>query len=227
MDSVKTPSTPALTTPSPQFQTSTGESGGVFSNLFYIILAIVLILSILTFLGFNLLAIGGELDQKAVTIFGPALNKLLQNLGYSSGELLNDSSEAAAGVLKTGVDIADGTLHSVGNLLKASKGGKAADGDETDSEEKPEKKKKEKPSKLDSSINKGKASSQKEPKPDSGASSIQKSPSSKKSNWCLVGEYEGKRGCIEVGDQDKCMSGQVFPSQKMCLNPNFTKNPKP
>jgi hypothetical protein len=49
-------------------------------------------------------------------------------------------------------------------------------------------------------------------------------PSINNNKWCLVGEYEGKRGCISVSDEDKCLSGQVFPNQQMCLNPNLTQN---
>jgi hypothetical protein len=44
-----------------------------------------------------------------------------------------------------------------------------------------------------------------------------------KQGWCLVGEYQGKRGCIEVSEHDRCLSGQVFPNQKMCLNPTLTQ----
>ena len=57
---------------------------------------------------------------------------------------------------------------------------------------------------------------------DNSENPIQKPISSGKSGWCLVGEYANKRGCIEVSETDKCMSGQVFPNQKMCLNPNIT-----
>ena len=53
---------------------------------------------------------------------------------------------------------------------------------------------------------------------------IQKPITSNKTKWCLVGEYEGTRGCVEIAEGDKCMSNQVFPSQKMCLNPTMTNN---
>ena len=43
-------------------------------------------------------------------------------------------------------------------------------------------------------------------------------PSSKKAGWCLVGEYQGRRGCIEISDYDKCLSGKVFPNQGACMN---------
>ena len=52
-------------------------------------------------------------------------------------------------------------------------------------------------------------------------------PSSKKVGWCLVGEYEGRRGCIEISDYDKCLSGKVFPSQEICMNPTQTPNMQP
>ena len=58
-----------------------------------------------------------------------------------------------------------------------------------------------------------------QPVPDASVDPIQKPITAGKVNWCLVGEYQGKRGCIEVDDDSKCMSGQVFPSQNMCLNP--------
>ena len=42
-----------------------------------------------------------------------------------------------------------------------------------------------------------------------------------KSGWCLVGQEQGFRSCIEVGDFDKCMSGSIFPSKEICINPNL------
>jgi hypothetical protein len=39
--------------------------------------------------------------------------------------------------------------------------------------------------------------------------------------WCYTGQMrgaEGPRGCAPVGKMDKCMSGQIFPSQLSCLD---------
>ena len=60
-----------------------------------------------------------------------------------------------------------------------------------------------------------------QPMPDSTTNPIQNPITSAKAGWCLVGEYEGRRGCVAIGDQDKCLSGQVFPNQQMCLNPTM------
>jgi hypothetical protein len=47
------------------------------------------------------------------------------------------------------------------------------------------------------------------------------SSSSNKKGWCLIGSYEGIRSCSRVGEADTCMSGDIFPSQDICVNPNI------
>ena len=39
--------------------------------------------------------------------------------------------------------------------------------------------------------------------------------------WCFVGEDRGYRSCAEVGAADKCMSGNIFPSKEICVNPSL------
>jgi hypothetical protein len=42
-----------------------------------------------------------------------------------------------------------------------------------------------------------------------------------KSGWCYIGEDRGFRSCVQVGQQDSCMSGDIFPSQDICVNPSL------
>jgi hypothetical protein len=42
-----------------------------------------------------------------------------------------------------------------------------------------------------------------------------------KSGFCYVGEDRGYRTCVQVGQADKCMSGDIFPSKDVCINPNL------
>jgi hypothetical protein len=42
-----------------------------------------------------------------------------------------------------------------------------------------------------------------------------------KSGWCLVGQEQGFRSCIEVNEFDKCLSGDIFSSKEICINPNL------
>ena len=45
--------------------------------------------------------------------------------------------------------------------------------------------------------------------------------SSGKAGWCFIGEDLGVRTCSQVGVNDVCMSGDIFPSQEICMNPNL------
>jgi len=42
-----------------------------------------------------------------------------------------------------------------------------------------------------------------------------------KSGWCYIGEDRGFRSCVEVGPNDKCMSGDIFPTNDVCINPSL------
>jgi len=54
--------------------------------------------------------------------------------------------------------------------------------------------------------------------PDDSRSSIQ---TTGKSGWCYIGEEQGIRTCTEIGVNDVCMSGDIFPNQAICMNPNL------
>ena len=61
---------------------------------------------------------------------------------------------------------------------------------------------------------------------DDSYSNIQTSKATSKSGWCYIGEDRGFRSCINIGDNsigggDKCMSGDIFPTQNLCINPKL------
>jgi hypothetical protein len=204
-------SVPTNVITNPLNKTNILPSGSIFDNKNYIII-LLLILLILSFLGINILGISGNFIQTIVNIFGPLVTQILSVFGYTAGTLIDKSAEVVTNTAKTGIDIAGGTVGSIGDLIKdASRPG-------VDEKAKQQ---------LDNSINSSKQNENpkpKQPEADSSTNPIQKPITSNKAGWCLVGEYEGRRGCIQVGEQDKCLSGQVYPNQKMCLNPNLTQN---
>lgn len=169
-------------------------------NYMILILSTLLIASLL---GVNLFIIVGNAVQIIINIFKPLIYQLLAIFGYTAGTVINKTADITSDVARVGVDIAEGTVQSVGNLLKdASKG---AVNLQTKTE-------------LDLVIS--------EPKADNSESPIQNGPTMK-SSWCLIGEQNGRRGCVEVNDASKCMSGQVFPNAEMCVNPTQTPNMPP
>ena len=55
---------------------------------------------------------------------------------------------------------------------------------------------------------------------DDSTSRTQKHQSGK-AGYCYIGEDRGFRSCIKVDEGDKCMSGDIFPSEEICLNPTL------
>tara|TARA_B100001057_G_scaffold500170_2_gene613871 strand:- start:6208 stop:6852 length:645 start_codon:yes stop_codon:yes gene_type:complete len=174
-------------------------------NLLIIILVGLLVLS---FLGINLLLILGDLVQVIAKIFSPLVSQILSVFGYTTGTVIDKSEDVVTSVAKTGIDIAGGTIDSLADLLKnISK-------DNVDPSARSE---------LDNTLGtKGSLDLKKmlnQPEPDN-STTIQKPITSDKAKWCLVGEYEGKRGCVQVKDAGKCLSGQIFPTLQSCMNPS-------
>jgi len=143
----------------------------------------------------------GDSIQSVVNIT-KFVSKFLAAIGYSTGQVINVSSDVAADTVKTTVDVADGVVQNVGNLLIDA----SEEADPTTSS-------------LQKSMEQTKHRVHNEPSPDIPENTIQKSITSSKQNWCLVGEYQNRRGCISIADSDKCLSGQIFPNEQMCLNP--------
>jgi hypothetical protein len=44
-----------------------------------------------------------------------------------------------------------------------------------------------------------------------------------KQSWCFIGEDRGFRSCAPVGADDTCMSGDIFPTHEICVNPNLRR----
>jgi hypothetical protein len=175
----------------------------VNKNIIIIVLCALLILS---FAGINLLHILGNFMQYIVNLFGPVVRQLLSLIGYTTGSVIEKTADVATDVATAGVEVAGGTLQSLGNLLKTTGQGYSAVGANQP---------------LDSTINTGRASKSM-PMPSTSTNSIQNPIAASKAGWCLVGEYDGNRGCIEVNDSSKCLSGQIFPTQQLCVNPMRT-----
>jgi hypothetical protein len=58
------------------------------------------------------------------------------------------------------------------------------------------------------------------PRADDSTSSTQKHQSGK-AGYCYIGEDRGFRSCAKVEAGDKCMSGEVYARQEMCIDPTL------
>ena len=184
----------------PNIQTTTDTTLGIQNQTVIIVLIVFMGLS---FLGINIITIFKDLIESIISIFWPMIAQILSIFGYTTGSVINKTADVVGNVAKTGVDVAEGSLQSVGTILK-DVSRKNVNPATTNS--------------LDAALNVG-PTQYSEPHPDSTTNPIQNPISSGKAGWCLVGEYEGRRGCVSVGESDKCMSGQVYPSQAACITP--------
>ena len=154
-------------------------------KMFFIFLLLIIV--ILTYFGINVLHIFGDAIETGLSNLSPSFKSFFGLVGDSTGSAINNAADITAGAAKAGIDVAEGTVQSVGNIIIG-----------------------------DEAVGHGPRKSY-DPQPDAPEDPIQKSLASSKTKWCLVGEYQDKRGCIDISESDKCLSGQVFPNEEMCL----------
>ena len=166
---------------------------------------VLVVLIIFSLLGINILNMVGNVLQYLVNIFSPLITQILSLIAYTIGTIIHAVASLFTVTAKTGVDIAGGTLTSVGDLMKDASAGNLPNTD----------------------LNQSNNIRMNIPSYDDSNGIIQTPTSSKKSQWCLVGEYEGRRGCVEIGEADKCLSGELYPNAESCMNPTITNNSHP
>lgn len=74
---------------------------------------------------------------------------------------------------------------------------------------------------LDNSFDRSNKMNNNIPKPDDTGSLIQRGKRAIKPGYCYIGEDRGFRSCIKVGTADTCMSGEIYPTKDICINPTL------
>jgi len=187
-----------------------------------------LIVAILLFLGVNLFSYLGDFLQIVKEALAPLLKNILESLGYVVTETTKDVAQLSAEGAKLGIDVAAGTVESGVNVIQGQldidQG--SSSGNTNTNNNGQNNNQGNAPSKsfdsISSSLSGALADAEynSEPMPDDATSSTQRSGPSK-SGYCYIGEDRGFRSCIQVKDADTCMSGDIFPSQAICVNPSL------
>jgi len=192
---------------------SPGDSSGFFDSFKSINLTTwLLIILILAFLGFNIFVYLAKGTQDITSFFGPFLQKIFGTAIATTGQVVDVSAEGAkaivsgtAGVVNTGLTEVQ-SLTSSGTPIQS-----------TIPQPNPVSN-----TALNRALNTSKQqqslSSNEDYQANEAPSSIN---AGGKSGWCYIGEDRGFRSCAQVGVNDKCMSGDIFPSNEICINPNL------
>lgn len=179
----------------------------LFSSSYTIYILFFLILAVL---GINIFAYLGYFTDDTIGILKPLIFIGITTTSDISQDIISNSAEGT----KAATDIVAGTVNSAidttGNVLIQS-----SDDDEKELEEESV----DDYNKLQKDINEDNKPSNTVPEPDDVTSKTQKVKG--KSGFCYIGEDRGFRSCIEVGENDACMSGDIFPTNEICINPSL------
>ena len=228
--------------PSTAASDSSGSFMDFFSNLTWQTWLIVIL--ILAFLGINIFSYLQMGTEKTTDFFAP----VLKLFGYETLETTKQIIETSATGTKAGVDIVanttTGTINAIENKAKGTSNNLNSNTNTNTNNQvtgqQPNNSSKntqtiQDQQNMDSQINEledlqeqnlqkaldDSKSSNSGPRPDDSLSRIQASNGSGKAGWCFIGEDRGFRTCSQIGQNDQCMSGNIFPSQEICMNPNL------
>ena len=187
-------------------------------NSGYIRIGVIIV--ILLFLGVNIFSYLGDFFQNIKDTSAPIIGSILQNLGLVVTETTKDVTQITAEGAKLGVDVAAGTVESGIDVIQGQ-----LDMDQSGSQNNtstPTTNTNAKQGSLSASLTSALADAEynSEPLPDDATSSTQRAGPTK-SGYCYIGEDRGFRSCISVKDSDVCMSGEIFPSNEICVNPSL------
>jgi hypothetical protein len=204
--------------PSVSSSSSSSDDSGFFDSLKNINTTTwLLIILILAFLGFNIFAYLAKGTQTVTDIFAPLTASIFGTSSSVAGQAVDVSAEGAKAVVGGTAGAIQGGLTAVQNVTPngatapSSVKGQPINQQQVDTIQQ---------STLNKALNS--AQSQQPQQQDYQANEASSSVhSAGKAGWCFIGDDRGFRSCAQVGVNDTCMSGDIFPSQEICMNPNL------
>ena len=190
-----------------------GDDSGFFDSLKNINMTTwLIIILILAFLGFNIFVYLAKGTQDIASFFGPLTQKLFGTTASIAGQTVDVAAEGAKAVV-------GGTATTVNTGLSAVQDIIPNNATSSIQSQPLQGQPNSRPS--DNGLNKALNNSQEQNMDYQAVEASSSVHSAGKSGWCFVGEDRGFRSCALVNEDDKCMSGDIFPSQELCINPNL------
>ena len=180
----------------------------------------ILVAALLAFAGFNIFTQMGIATDDAVKFAEPIIRPLTNLLEMITKQTVTSTAEGT----KTGIDIVSGATKSGVNVIEdqITGSGSVSGAPIQPSGNGDAKQERARATALTMKTGMDAAAAAAAlPEPDDAGSTTQKGKVSGKSGFCLVGEDRGIRSCMKVGEGDTCMSGNIFPSKDVCINPSL------
>jgi hypothetical protein len=214
-----------IASPTPDVVGSSDGDGGFLSSIKSVsVTTWILIFLILAFLGFNIFVYLAKGTEVFTSFFTPIIKTTMGLFAYTTGSVVDVAASGTQNILNSTTNLADSGLTAV--QTKAQQFQEKQSPTNLSSQSVQQTNKQPDPmsnNALNKSLNTATASTNSnnnnDYQADESTSTIQSGGN--KSGWCYIGEDRGFRSCVEVGQQDKCLSGDIFPSKDICVNPNL------
>jgi len=212
-------------TPLPEIPSSSSTGNSTFLPNFTWQTWIIIIL-LLSLIGFNIFVYLAKGTEFAASLFNDIFGPILKLFGYTTLETTKQTIQTSATGTKAGIDLVSNTTVGAinagqqvlssdpqpqGQTAISSQSGTPLQQTIPTSDRNGEDSLEKALENASTTVNQG-------PSPDDSRSVFQ---SNGKAGWCFIGEDQGIRTCAEVGINDMCMSGNIFPTQEICMNPNL------
>lgn len=196
------------------------SSGGFFDSLQNINATTwIIIILIFAFLGFNIFVYLAKGTQEITGFFGPFLQNILGTTTSVAGQAIDVSAEGAKAVVSGTAGAVNTGLTAVQNITPNQAPSSIKTQSIQNTIQPPDQVAN---TTLNKALNTAKSQDlNNEYQANEASSSLYGGATSGKAGWCYIGEDRGFRSCAQVGVNDKCMSGDIFPSQEICVNPNL------
>lgn len=209
---------PAYDPSFPSYDEVAGSSSSSSSTSSLWIRALLIII-LLALIGFNVFTYLDDITQWFGDTFGAPFRSVARFLGYAATDTVKTTMDVTAKGAKSAVDIAAGAATSGIDVLQKTIGTNANQSRQSKQPNQPKQPKQPKQPHAELSLDNALSHAKKEPpQPDDATSRTQRTG---KSGYCYIGEDRGFRSCIQVGEQDTCMSGDIFPTHAICVNPRL------
>lgn len=162
-----------------------------------------LIIFILAILGVNIFAILGRGTAEVADIFGPIIKKVTALFVGTTGQIVGTSAAGAKAVVGVAADVTDKALTTVQDVATPHPDGGSGSGG--DAPPNPAKRPPPGPP----------------PMPHGGTGEMPPEHGAHGPGFCYVGSDDAFRSCVKVGYDDLCMSGEIFPTHELCVNPSL------
>jgi hypothetical protein len=166
---------------------------------------VVLVILLLALIGFNVFTYLDDFTEWFGETFGKPFREVARILGNTAADTAKKTIDISASGAKGIVDVTSGAATSGIDVLQKTIEKKQIE---------------DPPIQIDNVVSNLKKDI---PLPDDSMSRTQRGVRSKGSGagYCYIGQDRGFRSCINIGENDVCMSGNIYPTESLCINPRL------